>query len=459
MVRAVLAIIALALGVAAPANAVVFDLPEQHRAIVQGQVFLGGGVSRVSDGVGEACMVSTGTDWKETAEARRAASVAAYLASGDSVETAFELTSPVPIEDLSSNTPYLAFVFEPGGTAFARIATGFAIAYDSLELRLDGAEPEVFSALASIEPRGDTAVVRAPKAVASLFEAAASGRKITVSARSSKQDSAQEHHIRYRFVAQNWSQERLNGCLEQIAMPGNDLNTGASVGFSLVPDAQASGHLRLTLRGMACNRDLDPNGATLMALDGPVTGFASPLSHALVRFAEDGAVEHAWSGDLWRLSRIGSGYQLSVSNSVLVQSPMGEQEMKACTRYALPRCATVSMVGERLTVGGCFASYVSAIGLPKPPIVPDQRNRQILKAPNSIVLASSGGSGPPTLVRTTVSTQTVVNGPPSATPTSPQQAPSGSSDLSSIPIPPSGLLMLFLMPLAIAAHRRARRPM
>lgn len=452
-----------ALIAALPAGAVVLGGQAPSAATSQAQMFHTQMVSRVWSEEAGACMISTGSDWKTTGAARRGDHVDAYVAAGQSVEEAFALTGEVDVLSLASNTPYLSFVSRFPGEMTGRVATGFAIEEGSLKVHIGGEFQLQISANLEIEPRGDTAALSDPDAVATLFEAFETGAEIRVTARSSKQDRASEHYVRYQFVGAP-VQDALNDCHAELAGGDALLSPSRVAAFSLVPAHDVAGSERVAVRGMACNRDLDPNGAELLRLSGPIEGFSTPLRHALVQRDENGMISEAWSGDFWRLSQTEAGYELRVSNSILAQSPLGDQTHKACTRYAEPICAQVEMIGEKLIVGPCFGPYIAGTGLA--PI-----NVATAKVPSVFTASSSrggggsgfsgggGGSGGGAISpasQQAVSTYSVVNG---GDPEQPRpQPPAGQTSLTSIPIPPAWTMFLAMFPLFWVVRRSAKRP-
>jgi len=70
----------------------------------------------------------------------------------------------------------------------------------------------------------------------------------------------------------------------------------------------------------------------LVELNGPITGFSSPLSHALLQRDTNGEIKNIWSGDLWRISKRNNGYVMAISNSITRQGPLDAQKEKACTQ-------------------------------------------------------------------------------------------------------------------------------
>ena len=447
---------------AAPtASAVVFqDDLALDGTTAQGQVFYSQTVSRVADANAAACLVSTGSDWKKTARARVADDFARRHATGADIDEAFRLTIPVAVDGLSSNTPYLMFVTPRDGDTFARIATGFAIRPDTLLVTYGPEETPLEANDVEIEPRGDTAVIRDPLAVSALRSAFAGGESIGVVARSMKTDPRSEHVIGYTFRGVV-DERAFEACLSDLA-GGDDLAVSQVASFSLAPVTDLDGAARQSARGMACNRQLDPQGADLMRLDGPIMGFATPLSHALVqRNVETGEIQHIWSGDLWRISRVGRGYEIAFSNSVTSQSPIAEQTEKACTQFARARCATLTYVGDRFTVGACAESYIAGAGLTvgpegpylgfpvsaTPPAAP--ANGTGTGSAGAVSLAGFGGGGigaPAGQIATYLVVSGSVDGDTSAGGLDGTPAP--------VPVPAGGLMLALILPIAWGLRRR-----
>ncbi len=454
-VSAVSAIVSL---VAQGALGITIDQTSTQSAHVsQAQQFYSSTVSRVAGRGGQACMVSTGSNWKATGAARRASDVAGQLDAGLDIHAAFAQTPAVPMQDLSSNTPYLSFVIDDQGQTLLRFATGFKMKVGTVDVIYGSQRSEIVGL--EIEERGDTGRIDDLATVDAMFSAFMAGEIFTITARSDKLSGAQsEHYLQYQFDGQGEFAE-LSSCLDDLKQAELALTPSPVPSFSLAPVDTQDTALRQSVRGMACNRALDPNGAELVRLDGPITGFSSPLSHALVQRDEAGEIEHIWSGDLWRISRSGDGYAMAFSNSITQQGPMDAQTEKACTQFgqAAPVSLGVDDAGgldvkpdmDRYLASALPADFLRTAD----PIVASDAFAGTTRAGSR--LASAGGSGGGTsggsfvaatntlpLVVRQSDTQSISTLFDDDTSTGGTGSGGGTTSVSAVPVPGAGLLLL-----------------
>lgn len=446
-----------------PVSALVVDHGVTHdQSVQQGQIFYSDKVSRVTNAQGSACVVSTGSDWKNTAQVRRANVFEDLLAQGASVSEALDQSIAVEIEGLASNTPYLMFLTGNDGASFIRVATGFSITPGTLRIEFGPDFGNVLNSEISLERRGDSGVVSDLESLGLLRNYLAIGGSVRVTARSKKIVEENEHYLSYVFEG-GFEQTAFEDCLNDIGNNRITLPIGVSASFAFEPASGLDGSQRQQLRGMACNRDLDPNGAELVRLSGPIVGFSTPLSHALVRRGNEGEIEHVWSGDLWRISRNGDGYEVSFSRSIVEQSPGGEQVVKSCMQFGDARCAELSYRGSKFHVGPCFGEFLSGTGLNRYlAFSADPGNTTNGSTGSSVLIASSGSPGSSTIVggggtpislppAGDVETLTIVTGDPPD-----KKPPKETTPNSAVPLPETGLLLLCALPLGWLLARRRR---
>lgn len=367
---------------------------------------------------------------------RRAADVLPLLSDGQSYKDAFDATAAVDIEGLSSNTPFLSFVVHESGEKFLRFATGFAMVPGSVEIRANGA---VLDTVFGIEERGDTGVILASDQVDDLLGAFSQGEGLSITAQSQKLAGLDsEHVISYDFVG-GFSESALIDCMADLSVPEQALPISTVPFMELMPMDNADAGDRARLRAMACNRELDPNLTQVMRLTGPNTGFSSPLSGAMVERTEDGAIKNIWSGDLWRISKNGDGYELAFSNSVTRQGPLEPQKHKACTRYSQANCANLTELEDgTIRINECFGTLLAAAGVPGLGLLPGGGGIST----GTTTGGGGGGGGGTSPGPTPVSTIITGGGgggggtPPGGNP------PGGSTPPAVVPVPPAGILLL-----------------
>ena len=453
-------------GAGAHALPIVEDGIEILESVPQGQVFYAPRVSRIATPDGQACMVSAGTDWKNTAEARQAGEFVRALLTLQSRNAAFAHAAEVPVADLASNTPYLMALFTEDGLQTLRIAAGFALNPRTLELRAAGESARV-TARFEIEERGDTARLADPQEAEAFVAALGAGSDLKFSARSKKNgDPDQEHFLRYHFTG-GFDAEALADCRRDLAA-GAPLLATPTPTVSFIPLADQDGPEWASLRGAACNRDLDLDNAEVMALDGPITGFTTPLSHALVKRDDAGQIIHIVSGDLWRISRTRDGYDMAISRSITAQSPMMPQLEKACTRYDTARCANLTVDPEtgKVAVAECLGVFMAervtepGLGLVAPAFPPLVMATPIggtggggSDTPSVVQPGPGGGDGPSTTPL-----------PPISFPDVPQKPtdeivipnPPDPNEVTNVPVP-AGIWLLLAAAAVLAGlgHRRA----
>jgi len=338
--------------------------PAATTTVEQGQIFYSDTVSRIGWDGRQACMVSTGTDWKRTGIAKRARDVSASTSESTPFDAAFAAAPDVPLSELASNTPFMSFLFDDVQPTAVRIALGFAVR--SGTLRLSTSDALGIEIPARVEPRGDTVIVEDPAAIETLFASFAAHKTLKIRARSRKQRGATEHIVAYDFVGQ-LDPKALTMCQSDIAKNAI-IETGSVPSLTLHP-TNTNDEMAARMRGMACNRDIDLTDAELVQISGPVLGLSTPLSHALVRRDADGAITDIVSGDLWHLTRGEQGYTLRTSRSLTAQSPMGPQIEKSCTRYSEARCATLNESADNGSIKmaeclGMFLSEAYSVGDP-----------------------------------------------------------------------------------------------
>lgn len=407
-------------------------------AVAQGQIFYAPRVSRISNGARQACMVSSGTDWKNTAQARRAEDMRPLLDDGRGLDAAFAEAAPVDMMGLSSNTPFLSFVTTDAGPQLLRFATGFAMKPGTVTILQDGQPVE---AAFEIEARGDTGVITDPALLRDLMTSYGEGTGFTIVAQSSKAGGiAAEHVISYEFTG-GYDGNALMDCLADLDLPEKALPVGRVAGFELISLRDASVGDRVTARAMACNRDLDPDNTEVVRLSGNVTGFSSPLSAAMLSRDDTGEITHIWSGDLWRISRSDTGYELAFSNSVTRQGPLEAQSEKACTQFAEASCATVTE-GEDGTIRvlGCFGSMLASAGVPAAALPGTTRGASGPVRATSGGTSIGGGTIPGLVPVSTVITGGGTPGNPGDPGNPGNGNPGGPTTV--VPVPPAGLLLL-----------------
>lgn len=423
------------------------------RNVVQGQVFYSQTVSRVSNGKKEACMVSTGSNWRDTGVARRALDVQPLLEQGGTFEAALAGTEPVSLKQLNSNTPFVAFVVDRAGDTFVRFGAGFKIANNSAAVALNQTPFDLRDIEHEVEKRGDTLKISDKATAAAMLKAFFDGGLHSFSAQSHKPVSnGTEHVLRYEFVGKN-DREALSKCRADLSNPKKALRVGSYARFALKPVENSVIQDRMMARAMACNRDLDPDGAEVMEFDGPLLGFTTPLSYALVQRDSLGRISNIWSGDLWRVSRTGSGLKIAFSNSVTRQGPLDAQIEKACTRFgdAFP----VFMDNENggvLGVAADFDDVLTQAGLASAGFAASTGSG----GGASTSFGGSGGGGSPGTKSTPKPPVSLIVKPPSSPPKT-NSEPEGNANV--VPVPASaGLLLGALAVFAFAGIRGRKRP-
>ena len=419
----------------APAWAVTVESTiNQEGHAPQAQLFYGSSVSRVASPSGQACMVSTGSPWAETGMARLARDMDTHLQNRVKLDEAFNRSAVVDLKDLSSNTPYIAFLIDKNGSKFLRFSTGFEINSDTVEITYGShsAPADAFEK----EARGDTGTIRHRELVEDMFRAFTDEKEFTFVARSQKKAfPEEEHYIRYTFDGLNEA-AALQVCLNDLEDPEFALAPTPKVTFALTPVQNSDARNRLLSRAMACNRDLDVEETELVELNGPISGFSSPLSHALLQRDTYGEIQNIWSGDLWRIAKRNNGYVMAFSNSITRQGPLDAQTEKACTQMgsAFP-----------IVLDGQSPDVVNVAAVPDGPVFSAPRiARQTVQgiAVPGIVNATiadiaQGGTGGSTAITRSRISQIVT--PPSNNP-DPKGAPV--EQINSVPIPPTVFLLL-----------------
>jgi|GEM_PF-7023055 len=429
---------AVALGLAIsmqPAFGITFDQGHNttaHRS--QGQLYYSDTVSRITNGTAQACMVSTGSDWAGSGQARNASDMAQFLDEGQTVNEAFEAAPPVDLKGLSSNTPFLAFIIKQDQT-FMRFATGFNMNAETVDLSYlsqTGDAPTV-----RVETRGDTGAVRDSADAQAMLTAFMAGDVFTVRARSKKAGgTAQEHYIQYSFQGQG-DHEALASCMDDLSDRTQDLVASSNVRLALTPADDADIRTRMTARAMACNRALDPNETDVLRLSGGLTGFSSPLAYALAKRDENGQITEIWSGDLWRISRERDGYVIAFSNSITRQSPLDAQDHKACTRFgaAQPIDLDFGATGS-VTASPQFDAQLANAGW-TPQAFRSARAATATRTATSGLSLSSGSAGGTSVAR-------VVGG--SSTGLAPDETPLQTmEDPNLVPVPAAGILLASIL--------------
>lgn len=354
------------------------------RHVTQGQLFYSQTVSRISNGTEEACMVSTGSNWRDNGEVRRAEDVAPILENGGTLQAAFDRSEPISIKSLRSNTPFMAFVVNNAGDTFVRLGAGFKIAQNGAHLSANGNQRDLNAIEHEIELRGDSLKITDKSVAAAMLQEFLSGNVFSFAAQSHKPVSGgTEHVLQYQFQGKN-DQAALSNCITDMSNPRRALKVGSHAQFALKPVKNQFIQDRMIARAMACNRDLDPEGAEVMEFDGPLLGFSTPLAYALVRRDSNGQISDIWSGDLWRVSNSGSGLEIAFSNSITRQGPLDEQVEKACTRFGDARPVFFdSKFADGLGITTDFSDALAQAGL---------FNQGIL-SPISVITSSSGFAG------------------------------------------------------------------
>jgi len=309
----------------------------------QSQVFLSDTTSLVRQGTMSACMQSSGSDWKNRAKAWRAS---------DGV--------PVELEDLRSNTPFVSYMRTMDADVSMRFAIGFRVVPETVKFTLNG---EPLSGIRyEIEPRGDTLLIRDPASITRLAAELQTEAGISITAQSDKMiPGALEHVVTMPYqlaadpigIALCEDLARLDPPKQRI-----DLN------ISLLDGPREGSDVEIA-RALACNRDIDPEGAKIVGIRA-LEGMTSPLSHALVKRDEEGNITQLWAGDILRMERKGGAYEVRVSNSVRGQGPIGVHEVAACTRMAEPRCASVIETnGGGVNISECTPDLLALANSPE----------------------------------------------------------------------------------------------
>lgn len=309
----------------------------------QSQVFLSDTTSLIRQDDHFACMQSAGADWKNASTAQR-------MPDG----------SPVDLRNLRANTPYAAFVQPLNGAPMLRLAMGFRLRSSSVAIK-DARGRPLRGVTFTVEPRQDTLIFERPKDVTRLRAALRAEGGITVSAQSEKLvPGALEHVVTHEFTLPS-DREGLQECRALAQRPAPVFRKQLHIDLANAPRA---GSPTDVARAMACNRDINPQGAELVAIES-LEGLTSPLSHALVKRDEAGRVMTIWAGDLLRVERKGAGFQAFVSNSLRAQGQMGTQKVAACTRMAAPICVSVvENINGDLGLTECLPDPIAFAGVP-----------------------------------------------------------------------------------------------
>ncbi len=334
----------------------------------QSQVFVSSTTSLVRDGDRHACVQSAGTDWKTDSTAITALG-----------------RTPVDLRTLQSNSPFVSLVTLENQDDFLRIALGFRITETTPLFEIS--DDKLANIEYQIEPRGDTIVVSAADSLERVLAALRSDDGLRVTAQSQKQVPSSNEHIVSHLFKLDRDDAGLNDCQELALKPAREPigDVQISLGAMAREDADIA-----HAQAAACNRDLDPTNAELVAIS-TLDGIALPLSHALVRRDENGTIAAIWAGDLLRIERTGSTYQRRISNSIRGQGPLGSQNVAACTRMAAPTCASVFENNQgRITVTSCLTDLVALAARPSTSPQPDGLNPV---SPISFGASSGGGFG------------------------------------------------------------------
>jgi len=189
----------------------------QKGHVPQSQLFYGSSVSRIASPTGQVCMVSTGSPWAETGLARMALEMDMHLQNRVHLDEAFKRSAVVDLKDLSSNTPYIAFLINKDGSKSLRFSTGFEINPNTVEITY-GAQSVPIEAFEK-EARGDTGIIRDRRLVEDMFRSFTAEEEFTFFARSRKRAfPEQEHYIRYTFEGLQ-EHAALRVCLNDLKDP------------------------------------------------------------------------------------------------------------------------------------------------------------------------------------------------------------------------------------------------
>jgi len=303
----------------------------------QSQVFVSNTTSLVRQNDGHACMQSAGTDWKTQSRSVTARGQVA-----------------VKLETLQSNTPFVSYVQTLDGSDFIRLAFGFRIAHASASFDTPG--PGLADIAYEIEQRGDTLLITDPLAIQRVLAALRSDNGLRVKAQSKKLIPSSNEHIVSHLFKLPRDDAGFDACTELAKKTPHAAYGEIQIGLRAAARKDAN---IAQAKAAACNRDIDPTGAELVALS-TLSGVTSPLSHALLKRDNIGQISTIWVGDLIRIERTGSTYQQRISNSINAQGPLAEQSVPACTRMAAPICVTVVENAQgRITVEPCMADLVA----------------------------------------------------------------------------------------------------
>lgn len=297
----------------------------------QSQVFITNTTSLVRQGNRAACMQSAGGDWKNEANAWR-------VTDGQKV----------PMAGLRSNTPYVSLIRTTTDELTLRFAIGYRADPETITFSSGGVGLSDITYY--LEPRGDTLVVSDPGSITRLTGALRSENGIMLSARSDKRiPEAVEHFVTQPFRLRP-DPEGVARCEEMARF--EPPKPRVYLNISLL-DGPREGADKDIARAVACNRDINPEGAELVAIRA-LEGMTSPLSHVLVKRNEAGQITKLWAGDILRIDREAGAYKMRVSNSVRGQGPLDTQDVAACTRMSAPKCADVN-IGKngRINISEC----------------------------------------------------------------------------------------------------------
>ena len=124
----------------------------------QGQRYYAPRVSQITNVARSVCTVSTGTDWKATAQVRRASEVD-LRRKRVGFDEAFAASETIDLGDLASNTPYVMFHVLPDQPELFRVGLGFPVKPGSLRFEQAGVDP-FKGASVWVDPRGDSVAIR-----------------------------------------------------------------------------------------------------------------------------------------------------------------------------------------------------------------------------------------------------------------------------------------------------------